>query len=53
MIVKITGSLYDFKKSSEEDIELTEAQKNELDKRLANHKKGKFKYYTIEELKDK
>lgn len=39
------------KKCSEEDIELTEVQKKELDKRLADHKKGKLKYYTIEEVK--
>ena len=41
------------KKASEEDHghELTPAQKRDLDKRLADHKAGKLKYYTIEQVK--
>lgn len=35
----------------EEASELTTAQKKELDKRLADHKAGKLKYYTIDEVK--
>ena len=35
----------------EEATELTTAQKKELDKRLADHKAGKLKYYTIDEVK--
>lgn len=30
---------------------LTSAQKNELDKTLADHKAGKLKYYTIEQAR--
>ena len=37
--------------NEEEATELTTAQKKELDKRLADHKAGKLKYYTIDELK--
>ncbi len=39
------------KKNAEEDHELTSSQKKELDKRLADHKTGKLKYYTIDEVK--
>ncbi len=39
------------KKTTDEDHELTSSQKKELDKRLAEHKSGKLKYYTIEEVK--
>ena len=35
----------------EESTELTSKQKKELDKRLAEHKAGKLKYYTIEEVR--
>ena len=35
----------------EESTELTSKQKKELDKRLADHKAGKLKYYTIEEVR--
>lgn len=35
----------------EEATELTTAQKKELDRRLADHKAGKLKYYTIDEVK--
>ncbi len=35
----------------EEATELTALQKKELDKRLANHKAGKVKYYTIDEVR--
>ena len=39
------------KKASEEEHELTAAQKRDLDKRLADHKAGKLKYYTIDQVK--
>lgn len=35
----------------EETIDLTAAQKKDLDKRLADHKAGKLKYYTISEVR--
>ena len=35
----------------EEPTELTATQKKELDKRLADHKAGKLKYYTIDEVR--
>jgi|GEM_PF-2118323 putative addiction module component (TIGR02574 family) len=35
----------------EEPTELTTTQKKELDKRLADHKAGKLKYYTIDEVR--
>ena len=35
----------------EETADLTPAQKKELDKRLAEHKAGKLKYYTISEVR--
>ena len=35
----------------EESTELTSKQKKELDIRLAEHKAGKLKYYTIEEVR--
>jgi putative addiction module component (TIGR02574 family) len=35
----------------EEATELTAAQKKDLDKRLADHKAGKLKYYTIDEVR--
>lgn len=35
----------------EESAEPTQAQKKELDKRLADHKAGKLKYYTIDEVR--
>jgi putative addiction module component (TIGR02574 family) len=35
----------------EETIDLTPAQKKDLDKRLADHKAGKLKYYTISDVK--
>ena len=34
-----------------EVIELIASQKKELDKRLADHKAGKLKYYTIDEVR--
>ena len=40
------------KRTSEEEVyELTPAQKRELDKRLALHKAGKAKYYSLEEVR--
>jgi putative addiction module component (TIGR02574 family) len=36
---------------SEQTIDLTSAEKKELDKRLADHKAGKLKYYTIDEVR--
>ncbi len=35
----------------EEHVELSAAQKKDLDKRLADHKAGKLKYYTIDEVR--
>ena len=35
----------------EETTELTAEQKKDLDKRLADHKAGKLKYYTIDEVR--
>ena len=35
----------------EAPTELTATQKKELDKRLADHKAGKLKYYTIAEVR--
>ena len=35
----------------EEPTELTAPQKKDLDKRLDNHKSGKLKYYTIDEVR--
>lgn len=35
----------------EEPTELTAEQKKDLDKRLADHKAGKLKYYTIDEVR--
>jgi putative addiction module component (TIGR02574 family) len=37
--------------NQEEDTNLSSAQKKELDKRLADHKAGKLKYYTMGEVK--
>jgi len=38
--------------STEEELApLTTAQKKDLDKRLADHKAGKLKYYTIEQVR--
>ena len=38
--------------STEEELaSLTSAQKKDLDKRLADHKAGKLKYYTIEQVR--
>ena len=37
----------------EEEFELTEAQKKELDKRLQRYKEGKMKFYTWEEVEAK
>ena len=41
------------KRSAEEDSDsmLTDVQKAELDKTLADHKAGKLKYYTLEQSK--
>jgi putative addiction module component (TIGR02574 family) len=39
------------KKSASDDIDLTESQKKELDKRLSDHKAGTLRYYTIDEVK--
>ena len=39
------------KNSEEELYTLAPAQKRELDKRLAEHKAGKLKYYTFDEVK--
>ncbi len=39
------------KTTEEESYELTTAQKRELDKRLTNHKSGKLKYYTFNQVK--
>ncbi len=36
---------------SEQTVDLTSAEKKELDKRLADHKAGKLKYYTIDEVR--
>ena len=35
----------------EENVELTPAQKKDLDKRLADHKAGKLNYFTMDEVK--
>lgn len=35
----------------EQHTELTPAQKKDLDKRLADHKAGKLKYFTIDEVR--
>jgi putative addiction module component (TIGR02574 family) len=35
----------------EEHIELSSEQKKDLDKRLADHKAGKLKYFTIDEVR--
>lgn len=35
----------------EDTTELTAAQKKDLDKRLADHKAGKLKYFTIDEVR--
>ena len=35
----------------EESTELTVAQKKDLDKRLVDHKAGKLKYYTLDEVR--
>ena len=35
----------------DEIVELTAAQKKDLDKRLADHKAGKLKYYTLDEVR--
>ncbi len=37
----------------QENIELTDAIKEELDRRLKRHKDGSAKYYTWEEVKEK
>jgi putative addiction module component (TIGR02574 family) len=39
------------KNSGEDEWVLTSVQKKELDKRLAEHKSGKLKYYTLDEVK--
>jgi len=43
------------RKASREEVEeleeLSAAKKKELDKRLADHKAGKLKYYTIDEVR--
>ena len=39
------------KNADEEAYELTSAQKRELDRRLALHKRGKSKYYSLEEVR--
>jgi putative addiction module component (TIGR02574 family) len=36
---------------SQDGEELSKEQKKELDRRLANHKAGKLKYYTIDEVR--
>jgi putative addiction module component (TIGR02574 family) len=38
-------------KNAEEEYTLTTVQKRELDKRLAEHKSGKLKYSTFDEVK--
>lgn len=35
----------------EESFQLTPAQKKDLDKRLADHKAGKLKYFTMDEVR--
>jgi putative addiction module component (TIGR02574 family) len=47
-ILKAIESILDPK---EDYIELSPAQKKDLDKRLADHKAGKLKNYTIEEVR--
>ena len=39
------------KQNTEEEYNLTAAQKRELDQRLEAHKAGKLKYYTIDEVR--
>ena len=39
------------KNTEEEEYQLTPAQKRELDKRLEDHRAGKLKYYTIEQVR--
>ena len=39
------------KNADEEAYELSPSQKRELDRRLALHKKGKSKYYSLEEVR--
>lgn len=47
-ILKAIESILD---PQEEYLELSPAQKRDLDKRLADHKAGKLSYYTIEEVR--
>lgn len=47
-ILKAIESILD---PEEEHIALSPAQKKDLDKRLADHKSGKLKYYTIAEVR--
>ncbi len=49
-ILKAIKLIFD-KEEGDNDFELSPAQKKELDKRLADHKNGKLKYYTIDEVK--
>jgi len=50
---EILRAVYTILQKNAEDIEytLSAAQKRELDKRLAEHKTGKLKYYTFDEVK--
>jgi putative addiction module component (TIGR02574 family) len=48
-ILKAVESILD---PQEDYVELSSAQKKDLDRRLADHKAGKLKYYTAEEVKN-
>ncbi len=47
-ILKAIESILD---PEEDYLELSPAQKKDLDKRLAEHKAGKLSYYTIDEVR--
>ena len=47
-ILKAIESILD---PTEKHVDLSAAQKKELDKRLADHQAGKLKYFTIEQVR--
>ncbi len=49
-ILKAIKLMFD-KEEGDNDFELSPDQKKELDKRLTDHKNGKLRYYTIDEVK--
>ena len=51
--ILLAQEIWDSIEDKEQEIELTDEIKTELDRRLERHKSGEAKYYSLEEVREK